>query len=241
MKIVITGAEGFLGQRVTTILQTQGHHIIALDVDQDILTQPIPEADACIHLAANKYATQGEQHPTHTAHLNITGTARVTNTIPRTILASTCKAAAPTTAYGASKLIAERITLNAGGTVIRLVNVLHSTGSVTDIWRQLPPTAPLPVTNCRRMFITANHAAHLLANAIHLPPGRYAPTHVQWLTPTQLANTIYPGRPTTPIPLRNGDRPTEQLTNPDETTEPQDNGYTRIRDAWEPQRLEAAA
>jgi hypothetical protein len=154
VRVLVTGSDGYLGRMVCRLLTMRGHTPIGFDLPQDVLTHTIPEADACIHLAANKYATHAEENPAETAHLNIAGTQRIVQHIPRTVLASTCKAAAPITSYGASKLIAERITLNAGGSVVRLVNVLGSTGSVTDIWDATPKGQPLPVTNCKR---TATH------------------------------------------------------------------------------------
>jgi FlaA1/EpsC-like NDP-sugar epimerase len=241
VRVLVTGSDGYLGRMVCRLLTMRGHTPIGFDLPQDVLTHTIPEADACIHLAANKYATHAEENPAETAHLNIAGTQRIVQHIPRTVLASTCKAAAPITSYGASKLIAERITLNAGGSVVRLVNVLGSTGSVTDIWDATPKGQPLPVTNCKRMFITPGQAARLLTTALTLDPGRYGPRLVKHHTPRELANLLHPGRDTVTVPLRFGDRPVEQLTNEWETTVPVTPHTVRILDCWERNTMKEAA
>jgi FlaA1/EpsC-like NDP-sugar epimerase len=54
------------------------------------------------------------------------------------------------------------------------VNVLGSSGSVLSLWDALPDTAPLPVTDNLRMWMTSREAAHLLVAALAFPSGRYA-------------------------------------------------------------------
>src|SRR4051812_30487877 len=121
------------------LLEQRGHEAVGADLDRSVLSPGFAsDADAAVHLAAHKFAGMGEELPEEVAHLNIVGTGNVVRAVPKVVLASTCKAAAPITCYGASKLIAERIVLNAGGTVVRLVNVLGSSGSVTQIWDALP-------------------------------------------------------------------------------------------------------
>jgi FlaA1/EpsC-like NDP-sugar epimerase len=71
--------------------------------------------------------------------------------------------------------------LNAGGTAVRLVNVLGSSGSVTHIWDAVPSNQPIPVTECERMFISPDDAASLLVKALSLPSGRYAPANYESL------------------------------------------------------------
>jgi FlaA1/EpsC-like NDP-sugar epimerase len=235
-RVLVTGSRGFIGQRVMALLEANGHEPVGADLDHSVLSDGFAsDADVAIHLAAQKYAGHAEEHPEDVAHLNIVGTGNVVRAVPRVILASTCKAASPITAYGASKLIAERIVLNAGGTVIRLVNVLGSTGSVLDIWGRVPKDRPLPVTDTQRMFITPDQAASLFVKALELPPGRYAPARVESCTLAELARQVYPGRPIVPLPLRRGDRPVERLTNEYErrVRVHGDDDVVRIVDCWE--------
>lgn len=238
MKILLTGSDGFLGQRVRTVLENRGDQVVGCDVDDDILSREWARwaegehFDYCIHLAAHKYATSAEEIPEEVAELNITGTANVVDVAGcPVILASTCKAADPCTVYGASKLIAERIVLNAGGTVVRLVNVLGSVGSVVPIWDAMD--GPLPVTDCKRMWITPERAVRLFVQALDMRPGRYAPSDYGWATPAELARDLHPGRATVRAPLRRGDRPVERLVGEYERSEPVGTGMVRIYDQWE--------
>lgn len=234
MRILVTGSNGFLGQRVVALLEDRGHEPVGADLDHSVLSSGFAaDVDVAIHLAAHKHAAHGEEFPAEVAELNIQGTANVVRTAPRVVLASTCKAAAPVTCYGASKLIAERIVLNAGGTVVRLVNVLGSSGSVTEIWGRLPADVPLPVTETERMFVTPENAARMLVDAVEFPAGRYGPRDPEWFTLKRLAGELYPGRPQVRMSLRRGDRPIEQLTNQYETTVPFNDSFVRVFDRWE--------
>lgn len=235
-RILVTGSSGFIGRRLVALVQARGGTVIECDVDQDVMSLDwlaTIEADAALHAAAHKHAGMGEQHPAEVAELNIVGTHNVVRAVPKVVLASTCKAANPITAYGASKLIAERDVLNAGGTVVRLVNVLGSTGSVTEIWDQVPAREPLPVTDTHRMFMEPDEAARLLVRALTLPSGRYAPDGRELITMLELARRLHPGRPVRPVPLRNGDRPVERLLNDYEHTIAAGDGVLRIVDCWE--------
>jgi FlaA1/EpsC-like NDP-sugar epimerase len=235
MDVLVTGSDGFIGRLVCALLEQQGHTPVPFDLPRTVL-DPFQlsslDADAAIHLAADKYAVNGEDRPEEIAELNVVGTGNVVRAVPRVVLASTCKAASPITCYGASKLIAERAVLNAGGSVVRLVNVLGSSGSVTEIWKAIPEHEPIPVANCDRMFMEPDHAARLLVGALFRPPGRYGPNGVASVHMDVVARRLYPGRPKVRIPLRNGDRPVERLANEYERVVALDSDTVEIRDIW---------
>jgi FlaA1/EpsC-like NDP-sugar epimerase len=217
MIVLVTGSDGHLAGHVIPLLKQRGHKVCRMDLpDYDVTDlaafRRFVGADACIHLAGLKYADRAELDPLPTVDVNVRGTANVVAVFgARAVVASTCKAADPETVYGASKLIAERIALEAGARVVRLVNVLGSPGSVTDIWAQVPPDEPLPVCDATRLFMDADTAARLFVDALDWPTGRYAPLAPRWLTLDQLAHRLYPGRPTDRVPLRRGDRQYERL------------------------------
>jgi len=232
VRALVTGSSGFIGSRLCDRLERDGWAVVRLDVEEDVLSDWTADVDVAFHLAAHKHAPLGEEIPAEVADLNIRGTQAVVERTPRVVLASTCKAASPVTVYGASKLIAERIVLNAGGSVLRFVNVLGSSGSVTDIWDELD--GPLPVTDCERMFVSPDEAVTALVEVASLPAGRYgmvAPLrHMR-----EVAAELYPGRQQVPVPLRRGDRPVERLLGEYETGVDV-GGLVAITDPWEMNR-----
>jgi len=95
--------------------------------------------------------------------------------VARTVLLSTDKAVAPSSILGASKRIAERITLAHRGIVVRLGNVLGTEGSVVEIFlQQIRDGGPVTVSDpaAERFFLTCEEAVDLLlASAVAAEPG----------------------------------------------------------------------
>lgn len=219
-RILITGAKGSIGSLLP--IRLMGHIVTQTDVDTFDVTRPVAfdrehvanrKYDVVFHMAGAKHAPVGETDPWAAALVNVFGTKHVLDAFPaaRVILASTCKAANPETVYGASKLIAERMVLNAGGVVVRYYNVRETAGNVFRHWESLPESEPIPYTDCWRYFITTKQAVDLTVAALELPSGRYTvdpgePRHM-----LAEARQLYPGRPLVPIPPRRGDRVREPL------------------------------
>jgi len=223
--MLITGAAGAVGAAVTDRLaRDPGWTVIETDVDTLDVTNHVQVFDAMeqwrptivLHLAGQKHAPQGEIQVRETLAVNTEGTrnvlhaARIFNT--RVVTASTCKACDPETVYGATKLVAERLTLNAGGVVIRFHNIPEAGGNVLRIWESLPADQPLPVCDAYRYFLPMERAVDLAVHAAELPgSARYMadPGNPVWIP--ALAEQLYPGRPQQRIPLRRGDRHREPL------------------------------
>jgi FlaA1/EpsC-like NDP-sugar epimerase len=98
----------------------------------------------------------------------------------RLILVSTDKAVEPTSVMGATKRVAEQIVLAAGGTVLRLGNVLASRDSVAELFaQQIALGGPITVTDpaARRYFLTLDEAVNLLliSGALSETPALVAP------------------------------------------------------------------
>lgn len=228
MNVLVTGADGSVGRRLVPRLEQAGYTVAATDIDTlDVRDSYAVKAwmwdvepEVVWHLAGAKHAPEGELHPWETAETNTAGTRNIVRHRPpfsRVVLSSTCKACNAQTAYGASKLIAERIVLNADGVVVRFHNIPESDGNVFRYWESLPPSEPIPYTDCWRRFTPITDAVDLLAAAAHLPSGRYAaepsePTHMR-----DMAARLYPGRRLVEIPRRRGDRDTEPLHDSCET------------------------
>jgi UDP-N-acetylglucosamine 4,6-dehydratase/5-epimerase len=214
-RILVTGAKGSIGRELVPLIRDRGV-VVATDVDTFDVTKPSRMTemfDIVYHLAGAKQAPVGETDPLETFRVNTQGTANVIASFPgaKIILASTCKACNPETVYGASKLIAERMVLNAGGVVVRYFNVRETAGNVFRYWESLPKSEPIPVADCWRYFITLAQALDLTVAALELPSGRYTvdpgePSHM-----LAEARSLYPGRLLVPVPPRRGDRVREPL------------------------------
>lgn len=243
MRFLVTGAAGSVGVALTERLVPG--EVWAADIDEMDVTDAgqvwrfVEEVRPGViyHLAGAKHAPEGERDPAQVANVNIGGTLNVLAAAKqhgaRVIVASTCKACDPETAYGASKLIAERATLNAGGVVVRFHNIPESSGNVFRLWESLPADEPLPVTQCWRYFTPLEQAVQLLVDAAKFPTGRYcvdpgpvrSMEHVAWET--------YPGRRQKRVPPRRGDRRREPLHAACEAVKPYGR-YLRIVGAHDP-------
>lgn len=224
-RILVTGARGSIGEALMRALARADVYAVASDLttcDVRDLAQVehvvwTVRPTVVFHLAAAKHAPEGEADPWAVTETNVTGTWNVLRALEgaassaRVVTASTCKACDPETAYGASKLIAERMTLNAGGSVARFYNVRESSGNVFRIWEQLPPDEPLPVTPCSRYFVSIADAVALLLWAAILEPGRYCLVPGESEPMLLVAARTYPGRAVSSIPPRRGDRIVEPL------------------------------
>lgn len=237
MSIVVTGARGSIGRPLVKKLHELGRAVHATDIDEmDVTDRSAVELqfahfqpDLVFHLAGYKHAPAGEEDPFGCARVNIIGTQNVLDAAidSKVILASTCKACDPVTAYGATKLIAERMVLNDGGSVARFFNVVETGGNVFETWRELPESVPIPVTPCSRYFISIEQAVDLFLRVAEMPPGRYTVDPGVSRTMTHVAEDLYPGRETVLIPPRRGDRLVEPLYAAHETHE-RVNGLLRI-------------
>jgi FlaA1/EpsC-like NDP-sugar epimerase len=246
-RILVTGALGSIGSAVVPQLRKAGAVVVASDLDSfdhrlDVrdpsevdhwvkTTRP----DLVFHLAGAKHAPEGELNPFGVAQTNITGTRNVLEAAAmvgaRVVLASSCKACNPETAYGATKLIAERMVLNAGGSVARFYNVPETSGNVFETWRGLPVDDPLPVTPCTRFFNTLEQAIGLLLAAASLPSGRYCvdPGEARWMA--DVAHELYPGRAQRMIDPRRGDRLYEPRYGTNEQATELGDGFEQV---WSP-------
>lgn len=244
-RCLVTGASGSIGRAVLEALYlAPGAAAFGTDLDYDPrnTTQvDVRNADRVrrameryrpthvFHLAGAKHAPEGELDPAETARTNVGGTENVLLHAggARVVTASTCKACDPETAYGASKMIAERMTLNAGGSVARFYNVPESSGNVFRLWEDLDPDEPLPVAPCTRFFISLEDAVALILWAAVLDPGRYCADPGPAKRMDAVAEDLYPGRPRTPVPPRRGDRVSEPFLARSEELFP-----TRVPNLW---------
>jgi UDP-N-acetylglucosamine 4,6-dehydratase len=129
--------------------------------------------DSVFHAAAMKHVVVSERFPLECVQTNIIGTSNLVtiakrNGIKKLITISTDKATSPSNVMGATKFIAEKITLNENYTCVRFGNVANSRGSVIPILiDNLLKHKPLNITdpNVTRFIIEIPEAASLVLKA----------------------------------------------------------------------------
>ena len=147
--------------------------------DKDRLNLAIRNVDIVFHTAAMKHITICEDNPFDAVKTNVVGTsnileASIIEEVEKFVFISTDKATNPTSTLGGSKLLAERLTLDAGTyagkgktkfAIVRFGNVLGSRGSVFQIFQnQIKMKKPLTVTDKRmtRFIMSISEAASMI-------------------------------------------------------------------------------
>lgn len=153
--------------------------------DRERLNLAIRNVDIVFHAAAMKHIDICEQNPFDAVKTNVIGTSNILEAslienISKFILISTDKATNPTTTLGASKLLAERLTLNASAyrgrgktifSIVRFGNVIGSRGSVFQIFlEQIEKGKPLTVTDPRmtRFIMSISEAASMILKVTNI-------------------------------------------------------------------------
>lgn len=153
--------------------------------DKDRLNLAIRDVDIVFHAAAMKHVDICEQNPFDAVKTNVIGTSNILEAslienISKFVLISTDKATQPTSTLGASKLLAERLTLNASTyrgigktifSIVRFGNVIGSRGSVFQVFlKQITAGSPLTVTDPRmtRFIMSISEAASMILKVTHI-------------------------------------------------------------------------
>lgn len=205
------------------------------------------------HAAAHKNVPLLEGQPFAAIANNIFVTesvvAAATVHAARVVLLSTDKAVAPVSVMGATKRVAEEIVLRSGGTVLRLGNVLASSGSVVEVFaEQIAHRRPLTVTHpaALRYFLTMEEAVNLLLLAAAQPAAHQGASRVLApLLPAMhrivelaefMARTLAPGREIALefCGLRPGDKLTEQLWESSDIVIPLTSGDLAVIESAQP-------
>ena len=153
--------------------------------DKDRLSLAIRNVNIVFHAAAMKHIDICEENPFDAVKTNVVGTSNILEVsiienIEKFIFISTDKATNPTSTLGGSKLLAERLTLDASSyvgsgktkfAIVRFGNVIGSRGSVFQIFqKQITNKKSLTVTDERmtRFIMSISEAAEMILNVTHI-------------------------------------------------------------------------
>jgi len=156
--------------------------------DKARLMRAVEDVDIIFHSAALKHVPLCESNPFEAVQTNVLGTknlieAALQEEVENFITISTDKAVNPINVLGASKLLAERLTVSANlyrgkrkttFSCVRFGNVLNSQGSVLPVFReQLKNGGPLKVTDLgmTRFIMSMDNAVTLVLKAAQLSKG----------------------------------------------------------------------
>jgi UDP-N-acetylglucosamine 4,6-dehydratase len=199
-------------------------------LDQDRLDMAGDGIDIVFHLAAIKNIEISEYNPIETIEVNVNGTINVIKMLikkkpKKFINISTDKAADPSTLYGNTKQLGERLTSWAGyhikGTksaTVRFGNVIESRGNVFEIWNEEKKNnKPLSITepSMQRYFIHAKEVVNFILNCLLLAKeGEIFVPKMKKYNIKKLADSISKSQKI--IGLRRGEKLEEILLNAEE-------------------------
>lgn len=156
--------------------------------DNDRLKRAFEDVDVVFHAAALKHVPLCEFNPFDAVKTNVVGTQNVINAaldeeVDKVIFISTDKAVNPTNVMGATKLLAERLTISANYykgsrktklSCVRFGNVLGSRGSVVPLFkRQILTGEPITITDpdMTRFIMDIPKAIKLILKAAEITRG----------------------------------------------------------------------
>lgn len=203
--------------------------------DKERLNRAFENVDYVIHAAALKQVPALEYNPTEAVKTNILGAnniveAALSTNIKKVIALSSDKAVNPVNLYGATKLVAEKIFIDAnayGGnrvifSVVRYGNVVASRGSVIEHFLKLKQQGikEFPITDERmtRFWMTLEQSVRLVVRALEESEGGeiFVP-QIPSMKLTDLAKAIEPKCKFKIIGIRPGEKVHETLVSEDES------------------------
>ena len=160
------------------------NYIIGNVRDREYISYCCRGMDIIIHAAALKRVDDGELNVSEFMKTNVLGSdnviyaARICN-VPQVLLVSTDKSCLPINAYGASKMLAEKLFVDADSktikgadsifTIVRYGNIIASRGSVIPMfvdWAEANKPIKLTHSDMTRFFMTLDDACTLIETAL---------------------------------------------------------------------------
>ena len=202
--------------------------------DLDRLRMAMEDIDIVIHAAALKQVQSCEYNPLETIKTNIYGSQNVVQAaldcnVEKVLAISTDKAVAPLNLYGSTKMVMEKLFINANSyrgknhrtkfACTRYGNVADSRGTVVHIWKgQISRGEPLSVTDfdATRFWLTMKEANQFVMECIdnmtHFDGGEIFCPRIPSITVQSLLCAMTPENyPVNVIGARIGDKLHEDL------------------------------
>jgi UDP-N-acetylglucosamine 4,6-dehydratase/5-epimerase len=201
--------------------------------DRNRLYRALNGVDILIHAAALKQVPVAEYNPIEAVRTNIEGAVNVIdgaidNGVPKVIGLSTDKAVHPVNLYGATKLVAEKLLIQANSysgpretrfSVVRYGNVVGSRGSVIPVFREQSESGALTITDDRmtRFWITQEEAVRFILRCVDtMAGGEIFVPKIPSMRVTDLAQAIAPGAKRKVTGIRPGEKLHEVLLTEEE-------------------------
>jgi UDP-N-acetylglucosamine 4,6-dehydratase/5-epimerase len=190
--------------------------------------------DVIIHAAAMKQVEACEYNPFEAVMTNVVGSenvvsAAIENDVPYTLGLSTDKAVNPVNLYGATKLCAEKLTVQGNAyaadsparfACVRYGNVVGSRGSVVPLFKAQAPSGTVTITDLAmtRYWITLDAAVDFVLESLNrMGGGEVFVPKIPSMRITDLAAALAPGAEHRVIGIRAGEKLHETLITEDES------------------------
>ncbi|MFA5412011.1 MAG: UDP-N-acetylglucosamine 4,6-dehydratase (inverting) [Candidatus Micrarchaeia archaeon] len=201
--------------------------------DSRRLYRAMEGVDIVIHAAALKHVPVCEYNPLEAVDTNINGARNVIDAaldtgVDKVLALSTDKAVQPVNLYGATKLVAEKLFVQANAyagqkktrfACVRYGNVMGSSGSIVPLFLKQKESGEVTITDERmtRFWITLEQGVDFVMNSIHrMKGGEIFVPKIPSTKVTDLADVIAPGARRKIIGIRPGEKIHETLLTADE-------------------------
>jgi len=189
--------------------------------------------DIVVHAAALKQVPACEYNPMEAIKTNIMGTANVVEAaldagVQKVMTISTDKAVSPANLYGATKLAAEKLTVQSNAyaagsatrySCVRYGNVVGSRGSVVPLFLKQRESGTVTITDDRmtRFWLSLEQGVHFVINCIEqMEGGEVFVPKIPSTKVIDLARAIVPEAKINIIGIRPGEKLHEDLISDDE-------------------------
>src|SRR5512138_676311 len=201
--------------------------------DVDRLRRAMHGVDIVVHAAALKQVPACEYNPMEAIKTNIMGTANVVEAaldagVKKVLTVSTDKAVSPANLYGATKLAAEKLTIQSNAyaagkatrySCVRYGNVVGSRGSVVPLFLKQRASGAVTITDDRmtRFWLSLEQGVRFVMNCIEqMEGGEVFVPKIPSTTIIDLAKAIAPDGEIEIIGIRPGEKLHEDLISHDE-------------------------